>query len=93
MAHSVHWDTAAFFSKRRVLVVRNSILLFYHFCCSFSGRPAFGGKKTKKTTSFKMLIRIGLNFKMFWLKFLSLGIPSVPAHLSQAEQQYNHGTM
>lgn len=46
----VHWDTAAFFRKawkKGVLVVRNSILLFYHFCCSFSGRLAFRGKKTK----------------------------------------------
>lgn len=91
---SVHWDTAAFFRKgwrRGVLVVRNSILLFYHFCCSFSGRLAF--REKKKKASLKILIQIGLSFKMFWLKFLSPGIPSVPACLSQAEQQYNDGTM
>lgn len=53
------------------------------------------GKKKKRLLSkySAILIRIGLNFKMFWLKFLSPEILSVPAHLSQAEQQYNDGTM
>lgn len=38
-----------FFRKgcKRGVLVRNSILLFYHFCCSFSGTLAFRKKKKK----------------------------------------------